>query len=89
MATSRLVALPPFSGPSGSLRPIGIQKSGVSANGKSKAAPGAPRWPFLMTVSRKVGRRDPSIAVSATSPSPWAMCGSPVKNIAPGTWTGR
>jgi hypothetical protein len=33
MAMSRLVALPPFSGPSGSLRPIGIQKSGVSANG--------------------------------------------------------
>ncbi len=33
LATSRLVSLPPPSGPSGSLSQIGIQKSGVSANG--------------------------------------------------------
>ena len=72
-------------------KPIGIQKSSVSPKHMSNLflSPGISEEPFLRTVSRTVPRREPSNAVSATSPSPWTKWGSPAKKSAPFTSTGR
>ncbi len=69
------VTVLPSTEPLGSDRPIGIQASSVSANGYPKATDGASPEFFLHTLSRNVPRSEPSIAVSAASPSPMAMWG--------------
>ena len=71
------------------VEPVGTRYSGVSTSGPSNGPNRASASTAGTTSNRSVTRRDASSAVSATSPSPCAKCGSPTYASAPGTCTGR
>ncbi|MNY76425.1 hypothetical protein D3C86_2160000 [compost metagenome] len=64
-----------------SWKPWTTQQSGVSSSGDGK-------WKSLRRTTWNRTFNEASMAVPLISPSPCEICGSPIENSAPSTWTG-